>query len=975
MKRNYLPLMAALTLSLSVFASHDHDHEGDVRFYPKGYEAYHPEYQNTLRAQSGWQAFVAKHGSWFSMFNEHNKLPHTAFGEPIDMGTSSIEAAAELFIKDIETMYETTFPGLVLDNVLGQGVQTAVFKQFHNGLEFINSKATVTFTSEGKINKFGLDIHPAISLSTTPSIAEGAAVQNGTAGLQTAVTKVVHYGLGVLPLPGPKEYDYRLVYVFDLETEPVNGIPGNYQTFVDANSGELLYRRNKVCNALDVHVESNVQSGSPDLFGTNLGVMANMEVEVGGTTYNTDQNGDVSIPGTAPATATFNLKGLWSTVNDASGNTPSFTGTINPGPNNISFDNNSLLQERSAYFHVNIVHDTMKNYFPLFTGLDFSLPTNVDLSGTCNAFWNGSSINFYAEGGGCYSMALIRDVVYHEYGHGINDLYYQFAGSGFGLNNGAMHEGYADVWGYIITQDPVLAKGYMIGDTTSFIRRYDINKKVYPADLVGQVHADGEIIAGAWYDLAVDHFGSFAKMARLWTATYDQVIDGTNGNEGQIFTDILVAALVIDDDPSNGGDGNINNGTPNLNAILTAFADHGITLISDAVVDHTALTSAVPSTGITIDAEVTLTNTWALNQVSLFYKVNNGPFTSVAMSNTANNDYTATIPGQPEGTVIGYYIAVEDNNGNKAGVTPFSADKADPNLPHYILVGVTPKIVEDFDGNGAIWTYGAVDDNATTGQWTEDIPLGTPDGNGGFVQPDDQVTPGGLACAFTQNGTVGGGIGEADVDAGKTTMFSPVWDLSNLDQPVIAYYRWYINNPPTGANPNADWFQVAISNDGGNSWVDVEDTKTSDGRYRRNAFRVQDYVSPTTTVQMRFVASDSLRAGQNLNGGSLVEAAMDDLIIYERTFVGIEEGMASMIQMYPNPAVGSVHIDLTSTEKGPFTVDIINVQGQVVRTMTTEVAPGTSFIQVDLKGLAAGLYSVRMELAGEVYTESLSVQQ
>ena len=69
------------------------------------------------------------------------------------------------------------------------------------------------------------------------------------------------------------------------------------------------------------------------------------------------------------------------------------------------------------------------------------METNVDEQGSCNAYFDGSSINFYAEGGGCHATAKIVDVVYHEYGHAINSSRY-----GSGMWNGGLNEGYADVW-------------------------------------------------------------------------------------------------------------------------------------------------------------------------------------------------------------------------------------------------------------------------------------------------------------------------------------------------------------------------------------------------------------------------------------------------------------------------------------------------------------------------------------------------
>ena len=55
----------------------------------------------------------------------------------------------------------------------------------------------------------------------------------------------------------------------------------------------------------------------------------------------------------------------------------------------------------------------------------------------------------------------------------------------------------------------------------------------------------------------------------------------------------------------------------------------------------------------------------------------------------------------------------------------------------------------------------------------------------------------------------------------------------------------------------------------------------SDLSWRKFAFRVNDYVSLSNNVQLKFIASDSIRLGQNLDGGSLIEAAVDDLVLYE----------------------------------------------------------------------------------------------
>ena len=128
------------------------------------------------------------------------------------------------------------------------------------------------------------------------------------------------------------------------------------------------------------------------------------------------------------------------------------------------------------------------------------------------------------------------------------------------------------------------------------------------------------------------------------------------------------------------------------------------------------------------------------------------------------------------------------------------------------------------------------------------------------------------------------------------TLYSPYFNLSSYTNPAFTYWRWYTNNPSSGANPGADWWQVLITDDGVN-WVYVENTLSSDLSWRRNAFRVKDYVNLSSSVQLKFIASDSIRPGQNLDGGSLIEAAVDDLYLYESLGSGtnIEQNISDAI--------------------------------------------------------------------------------
>lgn len=169
------------------------------------------------------------------------------------------------------------------------------------------------------------------------------------------------------------------------------------------------------------------------------------------------------------------------------------------------------------------------------------------------------------------------------------------------------------------------------------------------------------------------------------------------------------------------------------------------------------------------------------------------------------------------------------------------------------------------------FSVGDVDDTATTGIWVRVDPNGT------AAQPEnDHSAAPGSDCFVTGQGTVGGGLGEQDVDGGKTSLFSPSFDLSGATEPWIGYWRWYSN--ATGGAPNADSFLVDISNDGGGNWSSVEVVGPSgpgtSGGWNFHSFRVADILPPTADVRLRFTASD-------LGSGSIVEAAIDDLLLIE----------------------------------------------------------------------------------------------
>jgi Zn-dependent metalloprotease len=953
--------------------------------FVKNTETYFSQaYQSYARQHPVWQSFKKTNPQWWVMFEPKTGLPHRAFGPAVSLqGNGDPVQSVKQFLNNELKGFKVPVNELNQPVINESEKYTYInFTQFHKGLRVLWSNATFQLTKNGELVKFGLDVYRNINLDINPSISESDAALYAQNGISIPVNGIeVEKELSILPvMVGESGTSFKLVFTVFVEGTQFDGTPARYFTLVDAKTGEVYYRQNQIHNcapqSADVKVVGDVEdSPLTPAVSKNLKYL---KVVVNGQTYYTDTAGLINLPNlNAPALATFYLEGTYSKViDDQTGSTASFSDTVRPGVNNIiDFTTHAKNTEIAAYANVSRVHDHMKKYTePSFTNLDIQMQTFVDItSGSCNAFYDGN-VNFFAAGGNCPPTSLISDVVFHEYGHGINGELYDHFGGVFA--NGGLGEGYADVWGFSITLDPVLGRGFS-GGANTFVRRYDINKKVYPQDLVGQVHADGEIIAGAWWDTYLNLNKDQDTLMYLFFESQRNTPMAPRGAEGKLYSDILIEALMVDDD-----DNNLANGTPHFTEISTAFALHGITLLADAVIDHDEPLIVPEKQVINIDADLMTSRRNFVGDMKLHYRMTNtGSFTSVVMASLNPIKYRATIPAQPKGTIIEYYFSVDDILGNDGVIDPVQADATDPNLRYFIMVGFKEIETHDYDNTLGFWKVNPDNnDNALTGLWTIDSPV--PTYNDGSTDPDKIVQTGtdhtpnsnSNLCAFTGNAAPGDGMGTNDVDKGRTTLQTPDFDMTAYVKPAISYWRWYINNPPSGANPGNDVWQAFISNDGQN-WVRVERTGTSDRSWRRNVVLVEDYVTPTATVSMRFIAQDSLIPGTNLDGGSIVEAAIDDVFTLDLDTLintGIESTeLFNAVKLFPNPSNGLVTIKMINPEMRVEQIHITDLQGRIVY-QTNNI--NDQVIQLDLSNLGAGIYMAKIQVENQVIVRRLVIQ-
>jgi hypothetical protein len=362
-------------------------------------------------------------------------------------------------------------------------------------------------------------------------------------------------------------------------------------------------------------------------------------------------------------------------------------------------------------------------------------------------------------------------------------------------------------------------------------------------------------------------------------------------NQTQIKSVIETQWLTLDDN-----DGNINNGTPHYTDINSGFMEQGFpgfALIPISYSGVTQLPNTTNQTGpYTVNATIASNFGSSIASANLLYRTAaSGPFTSVAMINTSGNSWTASIPGQIAPKRVYYYIQATDALANSS--TYPTGAPAGGTLT--FAVGVFNQVFCDNFETANAWTV--TNTALTTGAWERGDPIGTLNGSVQAQPEVDNPAGTGTLCMFTDQGTVGGTVGEADVDGGPTTLTSPPFDLS-VGNGEISYAYWLYNDD------GDDSLTVQLSNNG-TAWVTARTFTGLLGGWVSDAIDVGSYVVPNATVRIRFNVSDN-------PNNSVTEAAIDDVCVSTLGPVGCQ---------------GDVTVYCTSKMTSNFCVPVIAADG------------------------------------------------
>ena len=509
--------------------------------------------------------------------------------------------------------YELVDPGKVAVHQDGAVIQIYM-PRVYEGIRVRGSHLTATI-NHGNLTLFSAENWGDITASTTPGISKQAAMNSVRAYVEPYPISG-EWGKGELVLvplargQSPRQvavgqgFDYRLAWAI---RPAFDGDQRRFEALVDARTGQLLSFEdtNQYAEAKGgVYPKTNDGVGED---GTEQVGWPMPWMEVGSQI--TDTGGNYNLAGSQTArfygpyvnmadncgTDSLTQSGGidWGFSDETDCTTPGFGGAGNTHAS------------RSGFYELNRIKEMARSHLPSNTWLQGRLTANMNIDDTCNAFWNGSTVNFYRSGGGCANTGEIAAVFDHEWGHGMdaNDV----AG---GIANPS-GEGIADIYSALRLYDSCIGRNFLPtpcggnGDPClsctgvrdiDYLQRQSGQPHDYSwsnANCGNSVHCKGGVYSEAVWSLwkrklqaapysydnntAAEIVTRLTYIAAGLTSTW---FSGSPPNGGCGGSSGYMNYLAADDD-----NGNLNDGTPHMTAIYDAFNDQEIACGTPTVQD------------------------------------------------------------------------------------------------------------------------------------------------------------------------------------------------------------------------------------------------------------------------------------------------------------------------------------------------------------------------------------------------------
>ncbi|HSE61988.1 MAG TPA: CARDB domain-containing protein [Thermoanaerobaculia bacterium] len=526
--------------------------------------------------------------------------------------------------------------------------------------------------NSGNLILLGMKAWGDISVSTQPSVAEEAAVRKVAEHVRphavSGFWRSAH--LEILPtsvegdlaaIPAGQGYAFRLVWVV---SPRIAGDLGSWEGLVDAATGELLQFADRN-SYLDRKIQGGVypisnDGSTPEQAGWPM-PFADI-VQPFGTSFYANGNGLVDDAGGLLRTT---LSGRFVRMNDLCGPideslacgdldlgaTPGTDCEVPPG--HSPGDTHS---SRTGFYELNRLKQMARGWLPDNAWLDEQVTANMNIQNSCNAFWDGSTVNFYRSSEECRNTGEIPAVFDHEWGHGMddNDALPEISSPG---------EAYADIVAMLRLNTSCIAQGFFktgtcdgAGDActectgvrdadwtkresgiphdikwilSSYFTNPGIPGVLAPGGCVGytgvppdiptvsagpcglSTHCEGSVVSEAIWDLvhrelagppfdldANTALNLVARLQYLAAGNIDSWYQCVEGGIAGCGADSgYMSYLAVDDD-----DGNLANGTPHMTAIYNAYNRHSMACPTPAPVNFGCAVKPAAAPNVTVTA-------------------------------------------------------------------------------------------------------------------------------------------------------------------------------------------------------------------------------------------------------------------------------------------------------------------------------------------------------------------------------------
>lgn len=493
-------LILLLSLAVPVFALEERAKplslDGKYKLFPSLQPYYDSEKVAAYLASPTWQAWNSAHGgNWTAQYDTLSGKPRRVYGGAIAW-PGDLETTARQFIAANSALFATTNDRLRFvpeaAGAAGDGnIRYAAFDYVIGGVPVESARLVFAVNNGNMIYWSSTNIADS-PVVTTPALSPDAAQSAllGWAGVSVNDIEVRQAPrLKLLPRNSTAGGVLTYVLVYEMVFETADH--GTWAGHVDALGGQVVAFGNSNRYFCPQNPVGRVSGGIRPAEATDAEVVRSfpmVRVNASEGAIDTSLNGTFSWSGGNVSTAlggTFFsthcvdcVKSKSDPVEGWQAFTSGVTGFLELGsgggdeltPDHAteSFGNGtSTPAERTAFFHTNMARLMALKWLDL-PWLHTNVGVNVNINDTCNAFWNGTSTNFFKMGWSnpetrtllCNNTGEIRDVMQHEWGHGLDSNDGLSPGLAAGLGDFATGEAVGDYVALFVDHDSCIGQSF-----------------------------------------------------------------------------------------------------------------------------------------------------------------------------------------------------------------------------------------------------------------------------------------------------------------------------------------------------------------------------------------------------------------------------------------------------------------------------------------------------------------------------------